>query len=103
MDPSKIKVIKNIPTPATQKEVRSFLGHAGYYRRFIENFSKLASPLFSLLMKDVQFVWSEACQTAFVKLKEKLSTTPILRGPNWSLPFHISSDASDITIGAVLR
>ena len=50
--PSKIKVIKNIPTPSTQKEVRSFLGHAGYYPRFIENFSKLASPLFSLLMKD---------------------------------------------------
>ena len=53
-------------------------------------------------MKDVQFVWNEACQTAFVKLKENLSTTPILRGPNWTLPFHISSDASDIAIGAVL-
>ena len=52
VDPSKIKVIKNIPTHSTQKEVRSFLGHAGYYRRFIENFSKLASPLFSLLIKD---------------------------------------------------
>ena len=61
VDPSKIKVIKNIPTPTTQNEVRSFLGHAGYYRRFIENFSKLASPLFSLLMKDVQFTWNEAC------------------------------------------
>ena len=53
VDPSKIKVIENIPTLATQKEVQSFLGHVGYYRRFIENFSKLASPLFSLLMKDV--------------------------------------------------
>ena len=102
VDPSKIKVIKNIPTPATQKEVRSFLGHAGYYQRFIGNFSKLGSPLFYLLMKDVQFVWSEACQTTFFKLKEKLSIAPILRGPNWTLPFHISSDASDIAIGAVL-
>ena len=102
VDPSKIKVIKNIPTPATQKEVRIFLGHAGYYRIFIENFSKLASPLFSLLMKDVQFIWNEACQTAFVKLKDKLSTAPILRGPNWTLPFHISSDASNTTIGAIL-
>ena len=73
VDPSKIKVIKNMPTPGTQKEVRSFLGHARYYRRFIENFSKLASPLFSLLMKDVQFTWNETCQTGFVKLKEKLS------------------------------
>ena len=53
-------------------------------------------------MKDVQFVWNEACQIAFVKLKEKLSIAPILRGPNWTLPFHISSDASDIAIGAVL-
>ena len=61
VDPSKIRVIKNIPTPGTQKEVHSFLGNVGYYRRFIENFSKLDSPLFSLLMKDVQFTWNEAC------------------------------------------
>ena len=54
-------------------------------------------------MKDVQFIWNEAFQTVFVKLKEKLSTTPILRGPNWTLPFHISLDASDSAIGAVLR
>ena len=53
-------------------------------------------------MKDVQFVWNEACQTTFVKIKEKLSTAPILRGPNWTLPFHISSDASNTAIGAVL-
>ena len=102
VDPSKIKVIRNLPTPSTQKELRSFLGHAGYYRRFMENFSKLASPLFSLLIKDAQFLWSEACQTAFDKLKEKLSIAPILRGPNWTLPFHISLDASDTSIGAVL-
>ena len=82
--------------------MRSFLGHAEYYRRFIENFSKLASPLFSLLMKDVQFVWNEACHTVFVKLKEKLSIAPILRGPDWTLPFHISLDALDTAIGAVL-
>ena len=82
--------------------MRSFLGHAGYYRIFIENFSKLASPLFSLLMKDVQFIWNDVCQITFVKLKEKLSTTPILRGPNWALPFHISSNASDTAIGEVL-
>ena len=53
-------------------------------------------------MKDVQFVWNEACQTVFVKLKEKLSKAPILRGPNWTLPFHIYLDASDTAIGAVL-
>ena len=55
VDPSKINVIENIPTPGTQKEVLSFLWHAGYYKRFIEKFSKLASPLFTMLMKDVQF------------------------------------------------
>ena len=53
-------------------------------------------------MKDVKFVWNEACQTTFFKFKEKLSTAPILRGPDWTLPFHISLDASDTTIGATL-
>ena len=53
-------------------------------------------------MKDVQFIWNDACQTAFTEIKKRLSTTPILRGPNWALPFHISSDASDTAIGAVL-
>ena len=102
VDPSKIKVIKNIPTLGTQKEVQSFLGHAGYYIIFIENFSKIASPLFSLLMKDVQFTWNEACQTMLVKLKDNMSIAPILRGTNWALPFHISLDASNTAIGVVL-
>jgi hypothetical protein len=92
----------DIPTPSTQKEVRSFLVHDGYYRRFIKNFSKLASPLFFLLTKDVDFHWTNNCELSFVDLKHKLSTTPILRGPNWALPFHISSDASGTVIGAVL-
>ena len=59
--PAKIKVISKIPTPKTPKEVRSFLGHVGYYRRFIEKFSMIAYPLFSLLMKDVEFVWTRKC------------------------------------------
>jgi hypothetical protein len=102
VDPAKIQVILDIPTPSTQKEVRIFLGHAGYYRRFIKNFSKLASPLFFLLTKDVDFHWTDNCELSFADLKQKLSTAPILRGPNWALPFHISSDASDTAIGAVL-
>ena len=97
-----MKVIANIHTPGSQKDVHSFLGHDGYYRRFIENFSKLPSLLFNLLMKDAQFVWTEECQATFAELKKRLSTTPILRGPNWALPFHISSDASNTSIGAVL-
>jgi hypothetical protein len=102
VDPSKIQVIKNLPIPKTQTEVRSFLGHAGYYRRFINFFSKIASPLFVLLMKNVEFKWTNSCQEAFNTLKHQLSTAPILRGPDWTLPFHISSDASDTAIGAVL-
>ena len=64
VDPANIKVISNIPILRSQKEVRNFLGHVGYYRRFIEFFSKLASPLFTLLMKDAQFVWIDACHAS---------------------------------------
>jgi hypothetical protein len=102
VDPSKIEVIKNLPTPKTQTDVRSFLGHAGYYRRFIKSFSKIASPLFVLLMKNAEFKWSNQCEEEFKTLKPKVSTAPILRGPDWKLPFHISSDASDTAIGGVL-
>jgi len=82
--------------------VRRFLGHAGYYRRFIKHFSKIASPLFVMLTKNVEFKWTDECEKAFNELKYQLSIAPILRGPDWALPFHISSDASDTTIGAVL-
>jgi hypothetical protein len=102
VDPAKIQIIVNLSEPINHKDVRSFLGYAGYYRRFIENFSKIAFPLFKLLAKDVHFHWDTNCQTAFQKLKENLSTTPILRGPNWAFPFHISIDASDTAIRASL-
>jgi hypothetical protein len=102
VDPAKIQVILDIPTPSTQKEVRIFLGHVGYYRIFIKKNSKLASPLFFLLTKDVDFSWINNCELSFADLKQKLSTTHILRGPNWALPFHNCSDASDTAIGAVL-
>ena len=82
--------------------MRSFLGHAGYYHRFIKDFTKLATPLFELLVKDVNFIWEESCQKAFEDLKLKLSKTPILRGPNSTLPFHISIDASDSALRVVL-
>jgi hypothetical protein len=93
VDPSKIQVIKNLPIPNTQTEVRSFLGHVGYYRRFINFFSKIASPMFVLLMKNAEFKWTNSCQEAFNTLKHQLSTTPILREPDWTLLFYISSDA----------
>jgi len=95
-------MISRIKTPSYQKIVRIFLGHAGYYRRFIQNFTNLVSPLFKLLEKDVEFHWDSQCQIDFEILKQKLSTIHILRVPNWSLPFHICTDASDIDLGIVL-
>jgi hypothetical protein len=102
VDPAKIEVIVRLPPPKTQKEVRSFLGHDRYYQWFIENFTKIVAPMFGLLIKDVDFVWTEQCQTAFETLKAKLFVAPVLKGPNWTLPFHISTDASETTIGGVL-
>eukprot|EP00253_Pinus_taeda_P009254 PITA_09254 len=102
VDPAKVQVIQTLPIPKTQTDVRSFLGHAGYYRRFIKDFSKIASPLFVLLMKNVEFKWTDGCEKAFNELKNQLSTAPILRGLDWALPFHISFDASDTAIGVVL-
>ena len=99
---TKIEVIVVLPSPKNQKEVRRFIGHVGYYRLFIENFTKIAAPLFKLLTKDVEFQWTEYCQNAFEILKAKLLVAPILRGPDWSLPFHISTDASKMTTGGFL-
>ena len=82
--------------------MRSFLGYAGYYRRFIEHFSKIDLPLFKLLSKYIHFHYDTNCQVAFQTLKDKLSPAPILRGPNWTLPFHIFAYASDTAIGASL-
>jgi len=89
VDPTKIEVISNLPVPKTQKDVKSFLGHASYYRRFIENFIKIASPLFKLLTKDNDFFWNIPCQTTFETLKEKIYVALVLRGPNWSLLSYI--------------
>eukprot|EP00253_Pinus_taeda_P035613 PITA_35613 len=102
VDRSKVEVISKLPIPNCQRDVRSFLGFTGYYRRFIENFTKIASPLFKLLTKYYEFKWDPDCQSTFETLKTRISEAPILRGPNWKLPFHISTDASDTALGAVL-
>eukprot|EP00253_Pinus_taeda_P016153 PITA_16153 len=101
VDPAKIQILLLIPTPTTQTEVRSFLGFSGYYRRFIEHYSRIAAPLYALT-GNVDFLWTEKCDQAFKELKKLLSIALVLRGPNWNLPFQISSDASDTAIGAVL-
>ena len=94
--------IEQLPPPTNIKSLRSFLGHAGFYRRFIKNFSYIARPLTSLLAKDVPFVFDEACLKAFHTLKEALISAPIIQPPDWNAPFEIMCDASDYAVGAVL-
>ncbi|XP_019241564.1 PREDICTED: uncharacterized protein LOC109221543 [Nicotiana attenuata] len=79
-----------------------FLGHAGFYRRFIKDFSKIANPMCKLLEKDAKFVFDEKCLKAFEELKQRLTTTPIIVTPDWSLPFELMCDASGVAIGAML-
>ncbi|PNX89714.1 hypothetical protein L195_g045836, partial [Trifolium pratense] len=102
VDQAKIEVIKDLPPPVNVKGVRSFLGHAGFYRRFIKDFSKIAKPLSNLLVKENEFNFDAECLKAFVVIKEKLVTAPIIIAPNWDLPFELMCDASDYAVGAVL-
>nr|GEU64040.1 reverse transcriptase domain-containing protein [Tanacetum cinerariifolium] len=102
IDKAKVDVIAKLPHPTTVKGIRSFLGHAGFYRRFIKDFSKLARPMTRLLEKDTPFFFSKECVEAFQTLKRKLTEAPILISPDWDLPFELMYDASDFTIGAVL-
>ena len=80
------------------KGIRQFLGHAGFYKRFIKDFSKISKPLCELLVKDAKFMWDEKCQRSFEELKQFLTTAPIVRAPNWKLPFEVMCDASVIRL-----
>ena len=102
VDKAKVELISNLPTPKCVRDIRLFLGHAGFYRRFIKYFSAIARPLCNLLAKDVPFAWSQACEAAFDKLKTMLVSPPIMRSPNWNLPFEIMCDVSDYAIGSFL-
>ena len=82
VDPKKIEVVRDWKRPTTITEIRSFLGLAGYYRRFVKNFSKIAASLTKLTQKNVKFVWSAACEKSFHKLKELLTFAPVLALPN---------------------
>ena len=84
------------------KTMKQFLGHAGFYKRFIKDFSKISKPLYKLLEKDVKFVWDEDCQKSFEELKAYLTNVPIVRAPNWKLPFEVMCDTRDLAIGSVL-
>ncbi|GKF22632.1 reverse transcriptase domain-containing protein [Tanacetum coccineum] len=102
VDRAKVEVIAKLPHPTTVKGVRSFLGHAGFYRRFIQDFSKIARPMTHLLEKETPFFFSKECIDSFNTLKRKLTEAPILIAPDWDLPFELMCDASDFAIGAVL-
>ena len=101
-DPKKVEDVKNYPEPESIKELRIFLGMAGYFRRFIKEFSLIARPLTKLLQKDSMREWTPECQVAFDKLKEALTTAPVLVYPDFNKPFYIECDASGEGIGAQL-
>ncbi|GJR39432.1 reverse transcriptase domain-containing protein [Tanacetum coccineum] len=102
VDKAKIDVISKLPHPTTVKGIRSFLGHAGFYRRFIKDFLKISQPMTHLLEKNTPFIFSEDCIQAFQILKKKLTEAPILIALIWDQPFEVMCDASDYAIGAVL-
>ena len=101
-DPEKIIAIQNISPPRNTTQLRSFLGLAGYYRKFIKNFSETARPLNQLLHKDTAYEWSHECQKAFDELKWRLVTTPILIYPNYKAEFILATNASYDGFGATL-
>nr|GEU57929.1 reverse transcriptase domain-containing protein [Tanacetum cinerariifolium] len=102
VDKAKVDVITKLPHPTAVKGIRSFLGHAGFYRRFIKDFSKISRPMTRLLEKDTPFIFSKECVEAFQTLKRKLTEAPILITPDWDMPFELMCDASDFAIGSVL-
>jgi hypothetical protein len=102
VDKAKVETVEQLPPQTDVKSLRSFLGHAGFYRRFIKDFSKITKPLTHLLQKDVVFDFDEKCLAAFRTLKSALVSVPIIQPPDWSQPFKIMCDASDYAVGAVL-
>ena len=102
MDKAKVGVIENLPPPISVKGIRSFLGHAGFYRCFIKDFLKISKPLCNLLEKDVPFKFDDECLTAFKTLKKSLITAPVIIAPDWTGPFEMMCDASDYVVGEVL-
>ncbi|WVZ63683.1 hypothetical protein U9M48_013296 [Paspalum notatum var. saurae] len=102
VDPSKVECVLNWKQPKTVTEVRSFLGLAGYYRRFIKDFSKTAKPMTSLTKKNARYLWSPNCEEAFQSLKKSLTTAPMLAQPNVTKPFEVYCDASGNGLGCVL-
>ncbi|XP_073033736.1 uncharacterized protein [Primulina eburnea] len=102
VDRAKVVAIKKLPPPKNIKGIRSFLGHAGFYRRFIKDFSKITKPLCNLFEKESTFIFDDDCLQAFEKIKKALVTAPIMIVPDWEQPFELLCDASDYAVGVVL-
>jgi len=102
VDKAKVEVIEKLPSPTSVKGVRSFLGHIGFYRRFIKDFSKITKSLTHLLVKDVPFDFNEDFLSAFCMLKEALISAPVMQAPNQELPFEVMCNASDYAVGVLL-
>lgn len=101
VDKAKIEVIKNLPL-TNLKQLKGFLGHVGFYKRFIKNFVKISKPLINLVSKDVDFIFDSKASAAFLYMKEALIYAPILQSLNWDLPFELMCDASNFAIRVIL-
>ena len=101
-NPEKIAVIDRLSTSTNAREIAKLLGHVGWYKELIPNYSKINVPIIQLLRKDCKFEWTEACQRAFEKLRDKLSTYLVLRASDWDKFFHVFCDASNVAVGNAL-
>ena len=102
MDMEKVRAIQEWKTPTNVKEIRSFLGLANYYRRFIEGFSRRATPLTELLKKGIAWKWSDRCQASFEDLKAAMMKDPVLAHPDITKPFEVQTDTSNFALRGVL-
>ena len=100
--PEKVKAVVNWPKPQTVHDVRSFLGLAPYYRRFIHGFSQISGPMIELTRSNAQWRWEKAQEESFLALKIALATAPVLRLPDFDHQFVVTTDASDVAVGAIL-
>lgn len=101
-DPGKVDAISDFPVPRTERQVRRFLGLSGWYRRYIARFASIAAPITDLLGKHPRFIWTNEAQEAFDQLKQRLTSAPVLSHPDFSKPFFIQCDASNMGVGGVL-
>ena len=101
-DSRKVTAVEQFPTPQDVRALRSFLGLASYYRKFVPDFAKVARPLHALTKKNMPFLWTIECETAFNALKGLLTNTPVLAFPDFAKPFILETDTSGVGLGAVL-